>query len=166
MTPQSHIKSLQNWSPKPSLLQSTDVLDNPILSIRNGPQAALHRLQKPFENRYQLHLKLLLLSQTSKHTISIPKATNLVPKRFQLGPNMASFWSGLGVYTRQTSTLASNFPAKTSRTSKNDLPKAPKQPDRPRKRIKISTKRCIIKPRLQPTCHQCTTRGRRQKRSL
>ena len=44
---QSHPKSLQNWSPKPSLLQSADVLDNPLFKIRNGPQAALHQLQKP-----------------------------------------------------------------------------------------------------------------------
>ena len=44
---QSNPKSLQNWSPKPSLLQSADVLDNPLFTIRKGPPATLHQLQKP-----------------------------------------------------------------------------------------------------------------------
>ena len=41
--------------------------------------------------------KLILVPQTSKNTISIPKASNLAPKDFQLELNMAPFGGALGV---------------------------------------------------------------------
>ena len=85
--PQSHPKSLQNWSPKPSLLQSADVLDNPLVTVRNGPQAALHQLQKPSRNRFQLQLKLILLSPTAKTQLQFP----MLPTWPQKGSNSGPF---------------------------------------------------------------------------
>ena len=86
--PQSHPKSLQNWSPKPSLLQSADVLDNPLFTIRKGPQATLHQLQKPS--------KIGSNCNSSWYCSSRPQKTQflfqMLPTWPQRGSNLGPTW--------------------------------------------------------------------------
>ena len=91
--PQSQPKSPQNWSLKPSLLQSAEVLDNLLFTIRNGPQAALHRLQKPSKIGSSCILKWHWFPRPQKTQFQFQK----LPTWPQKGSNLSPTWLHLGV---------------------------------------------------------------------
>ena len=101
MTPKNHAKSFQDRSLKPLYLQSADVLDNPLFTMRNGRQATLHWPQNSSKIDSNRYLDLPWPQDPQNHTLN--------SKMSQLGPNMAptwaqhvSIWEGSGCKTCQS----------------------------------------------------------------
>ena len=124
MTPQSHPKSPQNWSLKPSLLQSAEVLDNPLFTIRNGPQATLHWPQNSSKIDSNRYLDLPCFSRPPKSHFKLQNVSTWPQHGSNLGPTCLHLGGLGGLQNLPKSTLVPNLPAKTPHSPTKMSPRA------------------------------------------